>query len=98
MAKGIKVVWRKLGREVAWGQAHFDAARPLIEIDPRLGAKRQLEVLCHEILHLAVFPGDTTPTTEKLVDAAGKKLCDTLWKQNYRRVMMEKNTNPPRIT
>ena len=98
MAKGIKVVWRKLGREVAWGQAHFDAARPLIEIDPRLGSKRQLEVLCHEVLHISVFPGDTTPATEKIVDAAGKKLCDTLWKQNYRRVMMDKNTKPPRIT
>lgn len=98
MAKGIKVVWRKLGREVAWGQAHFDPAHPLIEVDPRLGAKRQLEVLCHEVLHITLFPDDVSPATEKLVDAAGKKLCDTLWKQNYRRVLMDKNNKPPRIT
>ena len=98
MAKKVKVVWRKLGREEAWGQAHFDCARPLIEIDPRLGAKRQLEVLCHEVLHISVFPGDTSPQTEKLVDAAGKTLCDVLWKQSYRRVLMDKNTKPPRIS
>jgi hypothetical protein len=98
MAKGIKVVWRKLGREVAWGQAHFDPAHPLIEVDPRIGAKRQLEVLCHEVLHITLFPDDLSPATEKLVDAAGKKLCETLWKQNYRRVLMDKNTKPPRIT
>lgn len=98
MAKGIKVVWRKLGREVAWGQAHFDPAHPLIEVDPRIGAKRQLEVLCHEVLHITLFPDDVSPATEKLVDAAGKKLCETLWKQNYRRVLMDKNTKPPRIT
>lgn len=98
MSKGIKVVWRKLGREVAWGQAHFDPAHPLIEVDPRLGAKRQLEVLCHEVLHITLFPDDVSPATEKIVDAAGKKLCDTLWKQNYRRVLMDKNNKPPRIT
>lgn len=98
MARSVKVVWRKLGREVAWGQAHFDAARPMIEIDPRLGAKRQLEVLCHEALHLSLFPGDVTPETEKVVDAAGKQLCDILWRQNYRRVMLDKNTKPPKIS
>jgi hypothetical protein len=98
MSKPIKVVWRKLGREVAWGQAHFDAARPLIEMDPRLGAKRQLEVLCHEVLHITMFPGDASPETEKIVDAAGKKLCETLWRQNYRRVLLDKNTNPPKIS
>jgi hypothetical protein len=98
MAKGIKVVWRKLGREDAWGQAHFDPARPLIEVDPRLGSKRQLEVLCHEVLHITLFPNDGSAATEKLVDGAAKKLCNTLWQQNYRRVMLERNAKPPRIT
>lgn len=94
--KPVKVVWRKLGRERAWGQATI--GEDLIEVDPRLGAKRQLEVLCHEVIHIAVFPGDTTPATEKRVDAAGKQLCDTLWRQNYRRVLLDKNTSPPKIT
>lgn len=98
MARKVKVVWRKLGRETAWGQAHFDPARPLIEIDPRLGAKRQLEVLCHEALHITLFPNDVTPETEKIVDAAGKTISEILWRQNYRRVMLDKNANPPKIT
>ena len=54
--KSVKVVWRKLGKERAWGQATI--GENLIEIDPRLGAKRQLEVLCHEQVHLT-FPGMT---------------------------------------
>ena len=34
--KSVKVVWRKLGKERAWGQATI--GENLIEIDPRLGA------------------------------------------------------------
>jgi hypothetical protein len=98
MPRKIKVIWRKLGREVAWGQSTHDPEAPLIEIDPRLGAKRQLEVLCHEALHLTIFPNDTTLATEKIVDAAGKRICEILWAQNYRRVMLEKNSKPPRIS
>jgi ribosome assembly protein YihI (activator of Der GTPase) len=86
-----KVVYRRLGREQAWGQATI--GENLIEIDPRLGAKRQLEVLCHEQVHLT-FP----EMSEKEVDRAGKDLCNVLWNQQYRRVLLEPNAKPPRIT
>jgi len=88
-----KIVFRKLGREKCWGQAHQDPDDPLVEIDPRLGAKRQLEVLCHEVCHL-IWPG----LAERQVDSAGKQLSDVLWRQNYRRVLLDKNDHPPRIS
>jgi hypothetical protein len=86
-----KVVWVKLGRQRAWGQATIGEG--LIEIDPRLGAKRQLEVLCHEQVHLT-FP----EMSESQVDRAGKDLAAVLWDQNYRRVLLQPNAKPPRIT
>ena len=87
----VKVVWRKLGKEKAWGQATI--GENLIEIDPRLGAKRQLEVLCHEQVHL-IFPSASEPE----VDKAGKALAKMLWAQDYRRVVLAPNAKPPRIT
>jgi hypothetical protein len=89
--KPVKVVWRKLGRERAWGQATI--GEDLIEVDPRLGAKRQLEVLCHEQVHLT-FP----EMPEAQVDRAGKDLARMLWAQDYRRVLLSPNAKPPRIT
>ena len=86
-----KVIWRKLGKERAWGQATIGEG--LIEIDPRLGAKRQLEVLCHEQVHLT-FP----ELPEAQVDRAGKDLCKLLWAENYRRVVLAPNAKPPRIS
>ncbi len=87
----VKVIWRKLGKERAWGQATI--GENLIEIDPRLGAKRQLEVLCHEQVHLT-FP----EMPEAQVDRAGKDLARMLWAQDYRRVLLSPNAKPPRIT
>jgi hypothetical protein len=87
----VKVVWRKLGKEKAWGQATIGEG--LVEVDPRLGAKRQLEVLIHEVTHLA-HPG----MTEAEVDRTGKMISRVLWSENYRRVVMDKNAKPPRIT
>jgi hypothetical protein len=89
--KLVKVVWRKLGRERAWGQATI--GEDLIEVDPRLGAKRQLEVLCHEQVHLT-FP----EMPEAQVDRAGKDLARMLWAQDYRRVLLSPNAKPPRIS
>jgi len=85
------VVYVKLGRQRAWGQATIGEG--LIEIDPRLGAKRQLEVLCHEQVHLT-FP----EMSEAQVDRAGKDLAAVLWDQNYRRVLLNPNSNPPKIS
>jgi len=86
-----KVIFRRLGREKAWGQATIGEG--LIEIDPRLGARRQLEVLCHEQVHLT-FP----EMSETQVDRAGKDIAAVLWSQNYRRVLLDVNAKPPRIT
>lgn len=86
-----KVVFVKLGRQKAWGQATIGEG--LIEIDPRLGAKRQLEVLCHEQVHLT-FP----EMSEAQVDRAGKDLAAVLWDQNYRRVLLNPNAKPPKIS
>ena len=87
----VKVVWRKLGKEKAWGQATI--GENLIEIDPRLGAKRQLEVLCHEQGHLT-FP----EKSEAEIDRLGKDLAAVLWDQNYRRVLLQPNAKPPKIS
>jgi len=97
MARKVKVVWRKLGREKAWGQATTDPAFPVIEIDPRLGSKRQLEVLCHEQLHISL-PHLVGPAGEKEIDRVGKDLCRILWAQDYRRVLLDKNNRPPKIS
>jgi len=88
-----KVVWRKLGKERAWGQATVDSAHPLIEIDPRLGAKRALETLCHEQLHISL-----PHLSEREIDRLGKEVSETLWRQNYRQVLLQKHSTPVRIT
>jgi hypothetical protein len=92
-AKKVKVIWRPLGKERAWGQATTDPAHPVIEIDPRLSPQRELETLTHESLHLA-FP----EMSEKEVDRAGKVVSSVLWQENYRRVLQGKHTTPVRIS
>ena len=87
----VKVVHRRLGRERAWGQAFIGENK--LEVDPRLGAKRMLEVLIHEVTHLA-HPG----MSESEVDRTGKMICRVLWSQNYRRVLLDPNAKPPRIS
>jgi hypothetical protein len=89
----VKVIWRPLGKERAWGQATTDPAHPVIEIDPRLSPQRELETLAHESLHLA-FP----EMSEKEVDRAGKVVSAVLWQENYRRVLQGKHTTPVRIS
>jgi len=87
---GVKGIGRKRGKERAGGQATI--GMNLIERDPRLGPKRQLEVLCQEQVHLT-FPA--MPEAE--VDRAGKDLARLLWQQNYRKVVLDPNAKPPRI-
>jgi hypothetical protein len=86
-----KVKARKLGREKCWGQAFVGENR--LEYDPRLSAIRQLEVLIHETVHL-VHP----EMSEKEVDRTGKVVARVLWSQDYRRVLLDKNAKPPRIS
>jgi predicted SprT family Zn-dependent metalloprotease len=87
----VKVVYRKLGREAAWGQAFIGEDR--VEVDPRLGALRQLEVIIHEVCHIC-----HPEMTEKEVDRTGKTIAKVLWSENYRRVLLEPNAKPPRIS
>ena len=89
----VKVIWRPLGKERAWGQAETDPARPVIEIDPRLSPRRELETLAHEAIHIC-WP----EMGEKEVDRAGKVISRVLWQENYRRVLLGKHTTPVRIS
>jgi len=88
-----KVVWRPLGKEKAWGMATTDPTHPLIEIDPRLSPRRELEVLCHEQLHISL-----PHLAESEIDRLGKEMSRTLWSQNYRRVLLGKHSTPVRIS
>jgi hypothetical protein len=73
--------------------ATTDPTHPLIEIDPRLSPRRELEVLCHEQLHISL-----PNLAESEVDRLGKEMTRTLWSQNYRRVLMGKHSTPVRIS
>jgi hypothetical protein len=89
----VKVIWRPLGKERAWGQAETDPNHPTIEIDPRLSPRRELEVLVHEAIHIC-WPDKN----EKDVDRAGKVISAVLWQENYRRIVQGKHTTPVRIS
>ena len=36
--------------------------------------------------------------SESEVDRTGKMICRVLWSQNYRRVLLDPNAKPPRIS
>ena len=72
----IKVVYRKLGRERAYGQAD-----DFIELDPRLKGKKHCEILVHEAIHV-LFPH----LSEKEVIEKSILLTNTLWHEKYRRI------------
>jgi hypothetical protein len=91
--KTPRVVFRKLGREQAWGIATFDPSNPLVEIDTRLSPARELETCVHESLHHAL-----PEMGEKEIDRVGKAVARVLWKINYRRVLLGKHTTPVRIS
>lgn len=76
--KGIKVKYRKLGRERAMGQAYADG---LIEIDPRQGQKSTLNTLIHELLHLLEPEWSET----KVVRVSGT-LTKFIWLGRFRRL------------
>lgn len=98
MPKRPKIVERKLGREQAWGQAFPHLARPKIEIDPRLSARRHLEVMCHEALHIAL-PDLVGDKGEAEIDRIGKVVADALWRGSYRKVVLHNpHTTPVRIS
>lgn len=75
----MKVVYRKLGKEKAWGQAHVDTNT--IEIDPRLRGRKKMEILIHEAIHILNPEMSETKVLEQ-----GRKIANLLWKQHFRQV------------
>ena len=75
---GVKIIYRKLGREQARGQ--YIPATNTIEIDPRLRGIEHLEILLHESLH-ALQPHHDEETVAR--DAFN--LARILWADGYRR-------------
>lgn len=76
--KHPKVIYRKLGREQAYGL--YTSGGP-IEIDTRAKGQTLLRVLIHEYLH-HLHP----EWTEEKVDEMSTILADFLWKQDYRKI------------
>ena len=74
----IKIIYRKLGKEQAYGISSSDG---VIEIDERLKGKKHCEILIHEILHL-LNPKDD----EKTIIRKSVTLTKILWKEGYRRI------------
>jgi len=78
MIPKIKIIYRKLGKEQAYGIASSDG---IIEIDSRLKSKKHLEVLIHEVMHLLQPEDSEEEIVEKSIT-----LTKILWKENYRRI------------
>jgi len=74
----IKIIYKKLGREKAYGMAHSDGE---IWIDPRAKGKKNLELILHECLHLLNKTDDEETIIRKSVT-----LTKVLWKEGYRKV------------
>lgn len=77
----IKIKYRKLGKEKAWGIAHSDG---LIEIDPSVKSKKHLEIVIHEVLHILFPEASETEIVNKSIT-----LTKILWAEHYRRVEPE---------
>jgi len=77
--KKIKVVFKKLKRERALGQAI--KAENLIELDPRLRSRAMLSTAVHEVLHIVA--GEWS---ESRVERASQKIANVLWHLGFRRV------------
>lgn len=77
----IRIKYRKLGKEKAWGIAHSDG---LIEIDPSVKSKKHLEIVIHEVLHI-LFP----EASEQEIISKSITLTKILWSEHYRRIEPE---------
>ena len=74
----IKIIYRKLGKEQAYGISSSDG---IIEIDERLRGKKAMEILIHELLHLTNPKDD-----EKTIIRKSVTLTKVLWKEGYRKI------------
>ena len=55
-ARRINVIYKKLGRANAWGQAHL--GNNLIEVDVTLKGKKLMEIMLHESTHVILPNAD----------------------------------------
>ena len=74
----IKVIYRKLGNEQAYGISSSDG---VIEIDERLRGKKAMEILIHELMHLTNPKDD-----EKTIISKSIILTKILWQEGYRKI------------
>lgn len=77
-----RIVFRKLGREDAFGQAWHPAEtgeEALIEIDPTITKLKRLEIAIHEALHIAHFP-----LPEIIIVRAARYVAKVVWSMGYR--------------
>ena len=82
----IKIIYRKLGKEQAYGIASSDG---IIEIDSRLKSRKHLEVLLHELLHI-LQPKDS----EEMIIKKSVTLTKILWQEGYRRIDQSTDHEP----
>lgn len=80
------IIFRKLGKEKADGQAHHQYYAevtpvhvPILEVDPRLKGRARLETILHEALHIAV-----PALPEHIVRYAARYLAMVTWHMQYR--------------
>jgi hypothetical protein len=78
----IKVKYKKLGKEKAWGLADSNGT---IYIDPRLKGKKALEILIHECIHILWKEEEEEDVINKSIS-----LCNAIWQQRYRRIEEDK--------
>jgi hypothetical protein len=80
--KSLKILEVKLGREKAVGQTYYDGS---IQIDPRQSPKERMDTIAHETIH-TINP----ELSEDEVIYLSNVISNTLWKDGYRRIEMEK--------
>lgn len=73
MRRRIKIHYRKLGKEQAWGICHHGE---FIEIDESLKGKKKFEIMLHECLHW-VNPSDS----EEEIIKKSVLIANTIWNQ-----------------
>jgi hypothetical protein len=78
----IKVKYKKLGKEKAWGLADSNGT---VYIDPRLKGKKALEILIHECIHILWKEEEEEDVINKSIS-----LCNAIWQQRYRRIEEDK--------
>lgn len=78
----IKVKYKKLGKQKAWGLADSDGT---VYIDPRLKGKKALEILIHESMHCLWKEEEEDTIISKSIS-----LTNAIWSQRYRRIEEEK--------